>query len=39
MLDSGTLATAGKPEDLRRQLVNDIDKWAAVIRQAGIPQQ
>ena len=39
MLESGTLATAGRPEDLRKQLVADIDKWAAVIKQAGIPQQ
>jgi tripartite-type tricarboxylate transporter receptor subunit TctC len=39
MLESGTLAQAGRPEDLRRQLVSDIDKWAAVIKQAGIPQQ
>jgi tripartite-type tricarboxylate transporter receptor subunit TctC len=39
MLESGTLAQAGRPEDLRKQLVADIDKWAAVIKQAGIPQQ
>lgn len=39
MLESGTLATAGRPEDLRRQLAADIDKWAAVIKEAGIPQQ
>lgn len=39
MLESGTLATAGRPEDLRKQLAADIDKWAAVIKQAGIPQQ
>ena len=39
MLESGTLAQAGSPEDLRKQLAADIDKWAAVIRQAGIPQQ
>jgi len=39
MLESGILAHAGKPEELRAQLVKDTAKWAAVIRKAGIPQQ
>jgi tripartite-type tricarboxylate transporter receptor subunit TctC len=39
MLDSGTLAYAGTPEELRKQLAEDIAKWKAVIDKAGIPQQ
>jgi tripartite-type tricarboxylate transporter receptor subunit TctC len=39
MLDLGTDAKAGTPEDLRRQLTQDIAKWADVIKRAGIPQQ
>jgi tripartite-type tricarboxylate transporter receptor subunit TctC len=39
LLQLGTEAYAGTPEELRRQLVNDIAKWAAVIKRAGIPQQ
>ena len=39
MLDSGTLAYAGTPEELRKQLADDIAKWRAVIEKAGIPQQ
>jgi tripartite-type tricarboxylate transporter receptor subunit TctC len=33
----GTEAHAGTPDELRRQLAKDIPKWAAVIKQAGIP--
>ena len=39
LLDSGTLAHAGKPEELRDQLARDIAKWKDVIEKAGIPQQ
>ena len=39
MLESGILAHAGKPEELRAQLVKDTAKWAAVIEKAGIPRQ
>ncbi len=39
MLDSGTLAYAGTPEELRKQLADDIAKWRTVIEKAGIPQQ
>ena len=39
LLDLGTDAHAGTPEELRGRLESDIAKWAAVVRQAGIPQQ
>lgn len=39
MLESGTLAYAGTPEELRKQLAADIVKWKGVIEKAGIPQQ
>jgi tripartite-type tricarboxylate transporter receptor subunit TctC len=39
MLEFGNEAHAGTPDELRRQLVNDIAKWEAVIKKAGIPQQ
>ena len=39
LLQLGTEAYAGTPEELRRQLVNDIAKWEGVIKRAGIPQQ
>jgi len=39
MLDLGTDAHAGTPEELRQRFANDIAKWAAVIRQAGIQPQ
>jgi tripartite-type tricarboxylate transporter receptor subunit TctC len=39
MLEFGNDAYAGTPDELRKQLVNDIAKWEAVIRKAGIPQQ
>lgn len=39
LLELGTDAYAGTPDELRARLGNDIAKWAAVIRQAGIPQQ
>jgi tripartite-type tricarboxylate transporter receptor subunit TctC len=39
LLEFGNEAYAGTPDELRRQLVNDIAKWEAVIRKAGIPQQ
>ena len=35
----GLEAYAGVPSELRNQLVNDIAKWEAVIKKAGIPQQ
>jgi tripartite-type tricarboxylate transporter receptor subunit TctC len=39
LLEFGNEAYAGTPDELRRQLVNDIAKWEAVIKKAGIPQQ
>ncbi len=36
MLDFGTLAKGSTPEEMRARIVADIDKWAAVIKQAGI---
>ena len=39
LLDSGTLAYAGTPQELRKQLADDIAKWKGVIEKAGIPQQ
>jgi len=39
MLELGTTAYAGTPDELKRQLAKDIPKWAAVIKQAGIPQE
>lgn len=39
LLEGGTLAYAGKPEELRDQLARDIAKWREVIQKAGIPQQ
>jgi tripartite-type tricarboxylate transporter receptor subunit TctC len=39
LLELGTDAYAGTPEELRARLGQDIAKWAAVIKQAGIPQQ
>jgi tripartite-type tricarboxylate transporter receptor subunit TctC len=39
LLDAGTLAYAGRPEELRDQLARDIAKWKAVIEKAKIPQQ
>jgi tripartite-type tricarboxylate transporter receptor subunit TctC len=39
LLDMGTEAHAGSQEELRNRLNADIAKWAAVIRQAGVPQQ
>ena len=39
LLDMGTDAYAGTREELRARLAADIVKWAAVIKQAGIPQQ
>jgi len=39
LLEQGTLAYAGKPEELREQLARDIAKWKAVIEKAGIPRQ
>jgi tripartite-type tricarboxylate transporter receptor subunit TctC len=39
LLDLGTTAHAGPPDDLKRQLAADIPKWAAVIKKAGIPQE
>ena len=39
LLELGTDAHAGSQEELRNRLNADIAKWAAVIRQAGVPQQ
>jgi len=39
LLEFGNEAYAGTPDELRKQLVNDIAKWEGVIRKAGIPQQ
>ncbi len=39
LLEFGTLAYAGKPEELGRQLASDIAKWHAVIEKAGIQKQ
>jgi tripartite-type tricarboxylate transporter receptor subunit TctC len=39
LLDLGTEAYGGSQEELRNRLNADIAKWAAVIRQAGVPQQ
>lgn len=39
LMEGGTLAYAGRPEELRKQLADDIAKWKAVIEKAGIPQQ
>lgn len=38
-IELGLDAHAGTPEELRARLNGDIAKWAAVIKQAGIPQQ
>jgi tripartite-type tricarboxylate transporter receptor subunit TctC len=39
LLEFGTLAYAGAPEELGKQLETDIAKWRAVIDKAGIPRQ
>jgi tripartite-type tricarboxylate transporter receptor subunit TctC len=39
LLEFGTLAYAGAPEELGKQLATDIAKWRAVIEKAGIPRQ
>lgn len=39
LLELGTLAYAGAPEELGRQLATDIAKWREVIEQAGIQKQ
>jgi len=39
LLALGTLAYAGKPEELARQLDSDIAKWRDVIEKAGIQKQ
>lgn len=39
LLDFGTLAYAGTPEELRAQLAKDVVKWREVIEKAGIPKQ
>jgi tripartite-type tricarboxylate transporter receptor subunit TctC len=36
MLDFGTIAKGSTPDELRARISSDIDKWAAVIKQAGI---
>jgi len=36
LVDLGTEAKASTPDELRARLAADIDKWAAVIKQAGI---
>lgn len=39
LLELGTLAYAGAPEELGRQLAGDIAKWREVIEKAGIQKQ
>ena len=39
LLELGTLAYAGAPEELGRQLATDIAKWRDVIERAGIQKQ
>ena len=39
LLGLGTLAYAGRPEELGRQLATDIAKWREVIEKAGIQKQ
>jgi tripartite-type tricarboxylate transporter receptor subunit TctC len=39
LLEGGSLAYGGTPEELKRQLADDIAKWKDVIEKAGIPQQ
>ena len=39
LLELGTEAHAGTPEEVRSQLAKDLVKWDAVIKRAGIPQQ
>ena len=39
LLEFGTLAYAGTPEELRAQLAKDVVKWREVIEKAGIPRQ
>jgi tripartite-type tricarboxylate transporter receptor subunit TctC len=39
LLDLGTDAYAGTPEEMRARFAADIAKWAAVIKQAGIQPQ
>ena len=39
LLELGTLAYAGKPEELARQLDADVAKWRDVIEKAGIQKQ
>jgi tripartite-type tricarboxylate transporter receptor subunit TctC len=39
LLESGTLAHAGTPDELRNQLARDVVKWREVIEKAGIPRQ
>jgi tripartite-type tricarboxylate transporter receptor subunit TctC len=39
MLDFGILPYGGTPDELRQTLVRDSQKWAAVIKKAGIAQQ
>lgn len=39
LLELGTLAYAGQPDELARQLGNDVAKWRDVIEKAGIQKQ
>ncbi len=39
LLELGTEAYAGTPEEMRARLATDLVKWDAVIKRAGIPQQ
>ena len=36
MLEFGTIAKGSTPDELRARISSDIDKWAAIIKQAGI---
>ena len=39
LLDLGTEAYAGSPEEVRVRLAADLVKWDAVIKRAGVVQQ
>lgn len=39
LLEGGSLAYGGTPDELKKQLADDIAKWKDVIQKAGIPQQ
>jgi len=39
LLEGGSLAYGGTPDELKKQLADDIVKWKDVIEKAGIPKQ